>query len=108
LLVILNRVVYALHQLPVKIIYAIIGVLIPDRIFAALILIITLVRLEKTCNAPLGAMLSLPAGLGPTGARATGVEEQPTNNETKPAPINMHTLFIILHFIQLRTIQSTL
>ena len=44
LLVFPNRVVYAFHQLPVKIIDAIIGVLIPDRkkSVAALILILTL------------------------------------------------------------------
>jgi hypothetical protein len=44
------------------------------------------------------AMLSLPAGLGPTGARTTGVEEHPTNNDAKPATRSIKTLFIILHY----------
>jgi hypothetical protein len=46
-------------------------------------------------------MLSLPTGLGPTGASATGVEEHPTNNETKPVPITVQTLFIILYSFHL-------
>ena len=58
-------------------------------------------RLEKTCSSPLEAALSLPAGLGPTGARVTGVVAQPTNNETIPAPRKMQKPFIMLHSFHL-------
>jgi hypothetical protein len=82
-----DAVEYVLYALTVQIVNAVVGMLIPTGL-AIMFIAIT------TSSWPVGAALAIPAGFGPTGATATGVEEQPRNREVKEVPRRIGIIFI--------------